>query len=523
VTRIAYTAIPEWPPLAWLARCRPGHEAVDVFHGARVEVAAEWFVEAVWAGRYSDTAFDRTDLVFGSGGRLRNGTLTFVSAGTTVDRLQWLQRGETTWISNSMPCLLMAAEGVPDPTFPGYYDAFKSIMRGIRSYEREIHTSAGPARLVYFDNLEWNGTALRAVEKPAPQRDFSSFEKYRDFLQATLRVLNENLLATERRFPYRWLGTISSGYDSLTTAVLAKPFGLDEVISFTEARGGEADSGEAAASLLGLRLSLIDRDAWQLTSRPEVPFVASDAKGEDVFFRGAEGKLEGRVLLSGFHGGTAWDRDSEPAADDIVRGDQSGLSLTEFRLWAGFLHCPIAFAGARQARDISTLSRSAEMRQWDVGGRYTRPISRRIIETAGIPRGTFAVRKRAGSVLFFQHDGFLSPTSHEDLTQWLRSQEDEWRKRGLMPPTAERPRKTIQQRGAAIVAPIIQGLARATGNRFWPLNVVGRRLMNIAYPQPLFRYLFPWAIARAKERYATGLRGVSTWQPSDPGTDARQR
>jgi hypothetical protein len=149
------------------------------------------------------------------------------------------------------------------------------------------------------------------------------------------------------------------------------------------------------------------------------------------------------------------------------------------------------------------------MRQWDVGGRYSRPISRRIIETAGIPRGTFAVRKRAASVLFFQHDGFLSPSSLEDLTRWLRGQEDEWRKRGLVPPTAERPRKTIQQTGAAIVAPIIQGLARATGNRFRLLNAVGRRLMNIAYPRPLFRYLFPWAIARAKERYATGQRRVA--------------
>ncbi len=509
MTRIAYTAIPDWPPLAWLARCRPGHFPVDVYHGPRVEVAPDWFAEAVWAGRYSEAGFDRTDLVFGSGGRLRDGTLTFVSAGTTVDRLQWLQRGETTWISNSMPCLLMAAEGIPDPTFPGYHDAFKSIIRGIREYQREIPTSAGPARLVYLGNLTWDGHTLREVEKPASTRDFGSFEKYRDFLQSSLKRLSENLSAAERRFPYRWLGTISSGYDSLTTAVLAKPLGLDEVISFTEARGGEPDSGEAAAALLGLRLSLIDRDAWQLTSRPEVPFVASDAKGEDVFFRGAEAKLEGRVLLSGFHGGTAWDRDSEPVTDDIVRGDQSGLSLTEFRLWAGFLHCPIAFAGARQARDISTLSRSAEMRQWDVGGRYSRPISRRIIETAGIPRGTFAVRKRAASVLFFQHDGFLSPSSLEDLTRWLRGQEDEWRKRGLVPPTAERPRKTIQQTGAAIVAPIIQGLARATGNRFRLLNAVGRRLMNIAYPRPLFRYLFPWAIARAKERYATGQRRVA--------------
>src|SRR3989304_1630101 len=92
--RIAYTAVPDWPPLAWLARCRPGRTTVDVFHGLRVEGTPQWFVEAVWADRYAEADFDRTDLVFGSGGRLRNGMLTFVSSGSTVDRLQFLRRRE---------------------------------------------------------------------------------------------------------------------------------------------------------------------------------------------------------------------------------------------------------------------------------------------------------------------------------------------------------------------------------------------------------------------------------------------
>jgi UDP-glucose 4-epimerase len=41
-------------------------------YGPRVEVDSDWFAEAVWAGRYRDGAFDRTDLVFGSGGRARS-------------------------------------------------------------------------------------------------------------------------------------------------------------------------------------------------------------------------------------------------------------------------------------------------------------------------------------------------------------------------------------------------------------------------------------------------------------------
>jgi hypothetical protein len=141
------------------------------------------------------------------------------------------------------------------------------------------------------------------------------------------------------------------------------------------------------------------------------------------------------------------------------------------------------------------------MRPWDVGGRYNRPIARRIIESAGIPRGTFAVHKRAGSVLFFQRDSFLSPSSLEDFTCWLRDQGDEWRTRGLIPPTLEPGHRTLGQRAAASAAWMFRLLAHATAHRVHLLEAVERRLANVANREPLFRYLFPWAIARAKERY----------------------
>ena len=474
---------------------------MSVQHGPRVEVTPDWFAEAVWADEYAAAAFDRTDLVFGSGGRARNGTVTFVSSGTAVDRLQTMTRAGESWVSNSLPCLLAAVEGVPDPTFTGYYAFFKSVIRGTRRYQQELLTSAGPVRLVYFANLEWNGAVLREVEKPVPTRDFSSFEKYRDFLQSTLGRLHENLSAEGRRFPYRWLATISSGYDGLATAVLARPQGLGEAISITEGRGGGSDSGETPSAMLGLSLSLIARDDWRQTLLPEVPFIAADAKGEDVFLRGAESHLVGRALLTG-HYGIAWDKEVKGLSGGFERKDQAGLSLTEYRLWAGFLHCPIPFFGARQVQDIITLSHSPEMGPWDVGGSYNRPIPRRIIETAGIPRGSFATRKRAGSVLFFHRDSFLSPSSLEDFLDWLRDQGDEWRKRGLVPPDHVPGRRTLRQRAAAVAAWGVQLLARATGNRWGLLAAVGRRLALVANREPLFRYVFPWAMARAKERYA---------------------
>lgn len=498
--RIEYTLMPEWPSLAWLAHCCPGQAAVSVWHGSRVEVSPDWFAEAVWADEYGAAGFDHTDLVFGSGGRKRDGTVTFVSSGTAVDRLQTMTRGGESWISNSLPCLLAAVAGVPDPTFTGYYALFKSIIRGTHRYQQEIPTSAGVVRLVYFANLEWNGAVLREVEKPVPRRDFSSFEKYTAFLTSTLHRLHENLTAVERRFSYRWLATISSGYDGLATAVLAKPRALDEAISISEARGGGTDSGETPARMLGLSISLIARDAWRLGIRPEVPFIAADAKGEDVFLSGAEVNLAGRALLTG-HYGIVWDKEVTGVSGEFERKDQAGLSLTEYRLWAGFLHCPIPFLGARQARDLVALSHSSEMSPWDVGGAYNRPIPRRIIEAAGIPRGSFATRKRAGSVLLFHRDSFLAPGSLEDFLSWLREQSDEWRKRGQIPPVPVAGRRTWWQRTVGVVAAGIQMLARAVGYRLRLFDAVGRRLALVANREPLFPYVFPWAMARAKERY----------------------
>ncbi len=72
-----------WPPLAWLARFSKGNETIEVSHGARVECDPDWFCEAVWDGDYEKGDFDATDVVFGSGARIRGSQLTFVTSAAT--------------------------------------------------------------------------------------------------------------------------------------------------------------------------------------------------------------------------------------------------------------------------------------------------------------------------------------------------------------------------------------------------------------------------------------------------------
>ena len=90
--RLQYTSMDHWPRLAWLARARRSSPTLEVFHGPQVETTAEWFCEAVWDGAFAAGDFDRTDVVFGSGGRLRGRSVSFVSSATTVDRA-WMDQG----------------------------------------------------------------------------------------------------------------------------------------------------------------------------------------------------------------------------------------------------------------------------------------------------------------------------------------------------------------------------------------------------------------------------------------------
>ena len=198
---------------------------------------------------------------------------------------------------------------------------------------------------------------------------------------------------------------MSSGYDSACVSAIAREAGLKRVISFARSKSGKSDSGKAVADVLGLDLLLIDREGYRAKQMPEVPFVAADAKGEDIYFSAAENELAGTVLLTGFSGDLQWSTiyDEHHRGPRCRRGDRAGLSLTEFRLRAGFIHCPVPMLGGLHQDQIIKISNSPEMKPWDTGGDYSRPIARRILEEAGAPRGSFAREKMATSVLLAEH------------------------------------------------------------------------------------------------------------------------
>jgi len=483
-----------WPPLAWVAECRAGEGSVAVWHGARVEVRDDWFAEATWDGDFAAGDFDRTDAIFGSGGRLRSEGICFVGSASTVDRLHALPFDAGVRVSNTLPGLLQVSGASLDPADGSFYARLGSVVQGLDDYERFLPTSLGALELRYCADFCWDGQRLARRDKPQPQRDFARFEAYRAFLVETTARLARNLADPARAHRYEMIGTLSRGYDSPTVAVIAREAGLERVFCFDRARDGGDDRGVEIAERLGLEISVIERDAWRRQPLAEVPYLAADAKGEDVAFEAAAGLLAGRALLSGFHGGRAWaKRQVDPRP--LARGDRSGLSLCETRLWHGFLHLPLPYLGARQSGDLAALGASTAMRPWDVPGDYSRPICRRIVEEAGVPREAFGTKKQATSTLFRAGREPFAEASERDFEAWLRERGAAWWRRGRLRPRQLGPPETFEPLRRAALAALRLG---ARG----PLWGAGQRASEVAVDLGRgYRFAFPWAVDRAMRRY----------------------
>lgn len=514
----------KWPALAWIARCAPGEAVVRVWHGPQVEVRSDWYCEAVWDSDFEVGNLDQTDIVFGSGGRVRDGGVCFVSSGSTVDRLHLLKRAGEIMVSNSLPCLLAQGQVEVDPAFDGWFELFLSIKDGIDAYARRLPTtdSAAEVELVYFRNLVWNGKDLSEVDKPVIKRDLGAFDRYLGFLRSSVDRLAANMRAASRRHRYEMVGTLSSGYDSATTAALCRPAGMTTAVSAGQARGGGgADDGREVAKALGLELISFERGTWRGRALPEAPFFAANPRGGEVFLSAAEDHLRGKVLVTGFHGDKVWGKTTTALGPDLVRGDMSGLSLCEYRLHLGCIQMPLAFIGVRQIRDIHALSNSPEMAPWDIPGDYSRPVCRRIVEEAGVPRQAFGVSKKMASVHFGSGEALLTDRTRDEYHRWLRRKTGLFDKGNSKRPQlpnrlilALRRRHYVTSRVARAIGRPLPGGARKWIDRKlaalqWELN----RRINVA------EHVFPWAVERMSKCYMPAGRSPGRDRGRDRGRE----
>jgi hypothetical protein len=231
---------------------------------------------------------------------------------------------------------------------------------------------------------------------------------------------------------------LSGGYDSTGVAAFVAQAGGKRAAGFRTARPARsapdaADSGERIAAALGLDYVAVERLTYlERTDLAEADFVATGMAAEDVVFLGLEHEFQHRMVFNGWWAGTEW---AEPTRDSwkrVLPITTSGSDFTEFRLRADFIWMPLPVFGAIRTLDAPSLLDRAEMDAFRVGGSYDRPVARRVIEEAGLARGTFATHKRAVSALP-PRDGLatFSVAAQESIRQFAQAtgESAEWRPR----------------------------------------------------------------------------------------------
>ena len=387
--------VPGWPKLAWVATFAEGSPDIHVLHGPRVEVADDWVAEAVWAGDFEGGDFDRTDLVFGSGIRLRGDRVVFCTSGSAVDCLWWVHRDRHWGVSNTLPGILARTRLSLRGDYDGYPQDVESIdehREGIGGYVRQFVTSGEPVSRVFFANLIFDGETLVEEEKPDTAGTLQSYGQYEAYLFDTARRLGSNLAANGRTHAIVPVTTISTGYDSCAVAVIAREAGCRHAVTIRNStslwRG--SDSGEAVARRLGMNVRVYEHR--QGAYRQEEYIWAAIGRPKGLNMTVFEYPKPLALFFTGNYGDKIWDLAYKDVS--MPSGDLSGLCLCEFRLAEGFFHVLPAWWGVRHSLEIRAINRSEEMAPWRTNDGYDRPIARRIIEEAGIPRGSFAVHKK---------------------------------------------------------------------------------------------------------------------------------
>ena len=423
------TELPDLPRLAWLARIDRARPVVHVVCGPSVEYGDTYAVEGCWSDRFDPTRLVTSQIVTGTGLVLGEGTVRFVTPSDTTQAIYEFRSQQVAVYSNSLALLLESAGLDLHAEYPYYDTDLISIFLGLRRYRRQIPTVPGPVHVHYHCQIETSQDLnARVVPRPHPPR-FPDFSAYAAYLSEQSHGLAINALDQRRKTRYRPLATVSSGYDSPCCAVLARQSGCGDAITFSTARDGfedRNDSGAEIARRLGLTVGEFEPDEYRQSScSPEIEFIASGYGADDVIYSAARDVLRDRLLFTGYHGDRVWSPNRHYATDQIARGDPSGGSLLEFRLATGFQNLPLPFAGCLNHRDIAEVSNAAEMTPWRVGGDYDRPIPRRIVETAGIPRSLFGSQKKAAAIPYQGTGGtmppreFLSEASYASFREFL--------------------------------------------------------------------------------------------------------
>ena len=403
-------------------------------------------------------------------------------------------------ISNSLYFLMAKADLRLDPQYLRYETDFNSITKGIVKYNSQIHLldetdKEAPVNVYYYRHIvidERNNCRIVIKKKMA---SFFDFNDYLSRLTDAMSSMYQNSKDERRHHKYGIVTMISKGYDASCCAVIAKKIGGDTALTFTATGKYAEDSGIEIARKLGYR-NILEKDANAYKTRndmPELEYLSSGELGAEISFSVFEDDYRGNLVFTGERGDSIYDRHAGHRNDDFhFINMQSGLSNSERRLWKGYIPVPMPLYGASAWPSLYEIANSPEMERWCMNNSYDRPIPRRIIESAGVPRNSFGIQKR-GAGFSYHYDWMkrivkrMSPVSAADFTKYVR------RNKRLY---------LIQKTTFLIKTSVVY------------LNRIGLKKQDVdieklsATSNPMAaRYLIPWAGEHILKRYKAILEG----------------
>lgn len=414
------------PPLAWLLVHERGHSSAKVLAGASVRTAENAFWEGVNPSFRQPERTPDHHFPLCTGCVTRDGEIVAFTPGHIFDRLFLIRRDGRLYLSNSLPFVLRAADAQLDP-----HDILLHWRFGVIQAHRQVAPlKRGKVEFFHNTNIAISPSHEVRCESKPPSPDFNSYADYRREMETYLGEVSA-ALQHERGVRYEPVSTISSGYDSAAAAVLAKSIGAVRTLTISDSRYGEADddSGAAIAERLGLSVTTRMRDDYRQSGFEAERLFYLCGIPEDIIFHSFRTEIRRTLLFTGHKGDTMWDINGRPVGSWSL--DPGGATMQCFRLRTDFVHFPPAFFGWARHKKVIEISQSEEMKPWSLGTSYDRPIPRRIVEEAGVPREWFGMKKRAVSAMYgLDKRAYVGASDlgvSDEFTNLLRAHRRRWR------------------------------------------------------------------------------------------------
>ncbi len=423
------------PPLAWCACVRRDCDTVDVLHGKSVECKDDFFVAGVWDGVFMDGDFDSTHFSCCTGGSVNKSKsgVKFSTPNHLQDKIVSVLLSDVLYISNSVAFLLVVSECELDVNYPHYEEDFCNIIFGLHKAKTKTRLQDGKVLNMHFCcNVDVDNALTIIEEKKRSGLSFANFADYHTKVTQILEKLVSNATDKQRKIKYGMMSTISRGYDATFTSALVREVGCDKVLTFNRPEKYAPDCGTDIARLLGYE-NIEEGDGnlyLRNTGLLEAEACSSGEMGTAIAFAAFIDEYKDCLFFMGTRGDSLFERLHGNVNNDYDFSEgngytQSDSSFAESALRANSIIVHVPLIGGDRWSDLARISNSAEMTSYSVGESYDRPIARRIVEEAGVPREAFG-QKKAGAGISFHFDTFarlrykMSSVSYESLRAYKK-------------------------------------------------------------------------------------------------------